>query len=241
MTTVLQAIENVSQSSNRLAFVFSENPEIVGQLFEPLYDSGIQSFITVADGTNALILGTDVNPNIVFRATSEDSRRSSRTPFFLTSPYTHAIDHEDENIRLELLLKGNPIVKDEQWKFLMQQMALAGWETDRITELGKSSLIRDTVIVSIRGADSRVKTVPIISDPSALERIFNLTVGLGANWNVCGPDYPTLQDQAAAYNRIIDNDDKLKKLVPQLMKLPETQIRIPGGGEMAADVNWIAL
>jgi len=211
--------------------ILRQDPTCIAPLFKPLTDAGFHDFNWVGSGTNAFFVAPADNDNIVFRVSSEDTPRRSDRPFFLCSAYEKSVKSSSGTIKLEVLLSGKKAITAEDKTFLFDEMKNAGWRTELIAN--KNSFWRDVVAISLRDKGGRLKTVPIISDPSAINHLYSawpvskeLNDGTlqPPNMNSCSSNYITLQDQAAAYNSIIAGDPRLKSLIPDFIEFPETEI-----------------
>lgn len=200
-----------------------ENPSVIEQVLAPLTQAGFMDFTYVAKGTNALFFAPSDNDKIVFRISTEWSNRRDNVPFFLASPYEHNVESGNETVKLELLLAGKKDVSEEQKAELLHEMEKAGWKTRSIEHIN-GSFWKDVIVVPFRGKDGRMRNVPIISDPSASTNHLLHAMPFGDQIRSCSSQYITLQDQADAYTQAINQDPRLKKIVPHPVAFPETII-----------------
>lgn len=197
---------------------------------EKLQEAGFTDFEFVNAGSSSIVISPTDQPNnrdIVFRITCENDRRRNDIPFFLASPWSCS----QGRIKLELLLTGNPDVTPENKRLLLEEMKKVGWDIKLMSQVDVHNLEaghfwNDVIMLSVRGLDGRIKTAPIISDPSALTFYFkeNMWRGVPGGYNACGPDYITLQEQEAAYKSAIESDPRLQTLITEPFRFGETTI-----------------
>jgi len=208
---------------------FRRDSESVRAIFKPFYNAKFKDFEWIGFGTSSFLVAPTDNPNIVFRVSEERDRRNQNIPFFLHGCYEKYYDLGDNyHVHLEILLRGEKNIPEHAKTFLFDEMKFVGWNPDNIEN--KDSFWKDVVMVSVRDEAGRTKTVPIISDPSALLSHLNSVRPTGTadrplpNYNSSSSNYITLQDQARAYNAVIAQDERLQKLIPEPVVFPETEV-----------------
>lgn len=215
--SILQELVDRKRLIPDAAKALLDDPSKIQRLFAPLWEAGFADFNLKAHGTNSIVLSPTDNDQIVFRVAMDI--RHDDGPFFLQSAYRHEIGATGGVLAIELLLRGEKVT-DEQKPFLLSEMDKAGWRTRSINKLDR--LWDDVIAITLRGKDGRVKTVPIIADPSAKQNYVEWAIP--KDRNTCSADYITLQDQAAAYNNAIGQDARLKILAPTHVEFEETSI-----------------
>jgi hypothetical protein len=226
---IINQITNDALISNYLARKLKDKPKILEQVIEPLRQAGFKGFNFIAKGDDSLLVSPVDNEKVVFRISIENYERHNSSPFFLATPYTHKVPMDGQEVKLELLPMAKATVTPDQKQFLLDQMDIAGWKTDRIEHLEskisgvEGQFWKDVVVLSVR-KNGRIMNVPIISDPSASRNHLDNAIPFTQHPNICGSDYITMQDQSALYNQLINDDLRLKKLVPEVVVFPETEI-----------------
>ncbi len=198
-------------------------PSYVTTLSAPLTNAGFHDFKWVGKGTNAFFVAPTDNDKIVFRISSEEQNRRNDLPFFLASGYETFTRSSLATMKLEVLLAGNKNLTESDKEFLLEQMQLAGWQPKKIENM--KHFWKDVVMISLRDDHGRLRTIPIISDPSALSNhLYSSQPSESAKLHMCSSNYITLENQAAAYNALRESDSRLKKLIPEPVQFRETEV-----------------
>ncbi|MDE3059939.1 MAG: hypothetical protein KGJ06_02890 [Pseudomonadota bacterium] len=220
----MAAIEDIikaSESFSDCVGILKNDPALLERIFTPVREAGFTDFEWIGSGGNAFFIAPTDNDRIVFRVSSESARRRDDIPFFLCGAYEEIFNRPSQDpVLLEILLAGQKEIPDESKEFLLHEMQSAGWRLNGIDTT--SRLWKDVVMISLRDSKGRSRAIPIISDPSAWR--YYLDGAEPKLLNRCGSNYIPLQDQAAAYNAIIESDPRLKKLIPKPVQFRETEV-----------------
>ena len=199
-------------------------PETVELLVKPLQEAGLNDFEMKGSGGQSFCIAPKDCNDYVFRVTKERDTRPIDSPFFFQSGYQNEIqvypDDEDDKIRLEMLLHGTlGALTEDQKKFLLNEMVAAGWKKELLDR--NSALWKDVLLLSTRSKNSRIKTVPMITDPSVREWAAYM---MPETPNRCSDNYISLQEQADKFNMIRERDQRAKILIPEPVIFSTTHI-----------------